>query len=246
VSLAIELSDVRLARGERVVLSGVSLQVEAGHVLSLLGESGGGKSTLLKLIDRLVEPDAGQVTVLGRPAGEWPVGELRREAVYVGQRPSLLAHGTAREELSLPLTWAGRALDEGALRAALDCVGLEVDLERPAHELSGGELVRLALARALLLEPKLLLLDEPSGSLDVRLAARVLEGVRAWAGERGVTLVVVTHRPADLRQLGGQGAVLLGGHLHGPLPVEELLDSGGGPEVQAFLAEWRAGRDGSP
>lgn len=247
MSLAVELESVDVTLGDRAVLRGVSLAVEAGGALALLGESGGGKSTLLKLLDRLVEPSAGAVRVLGRAVADWPIAELRRTAVYVGQQPQLLTQGTVADELRLPLRWRGATADDAALRAALDVVHADLPLDRPAAELSGGEQLRLTLARALLLGPRLLLLDEPTGSLDVRLAGQVLAGLRGWAAAHGATLLVVTHRPEDLRVLGGQALVLLGGQAHGPLAADALLGGAGDPAVEDFLAVWRGGQsNGSP
>jgi putative ABC transport system ATP-binding protein len=191
---------------------------------------------LLLLCNRLIEPSAGRVEVLGRDVRAWPVQELRRSAVLVPQDPRLFG-GTVREELALALSWAGRAFDDGALEASLRVAQLgELALDREADELSGGERARLALARALLLEPPLLLLDEPTASLDVRLARRLLEAVRAWALERDAALLVVTHRPDDLPGLGGGALVLLEGRLHGPYDAAALAGGGAGaPGVRAFL-----------
>jgi ABC-type multidrug transport system ATPase subunit len=206
------------------ILRDVSLTVEPGAILSLLGDSGGGKSTLLKLADRLVEPEGGQVDVLGRPVPEWDVAQLRREAVLVLQQPVLFG-GSVREELIQPLRWRGQMAKTAILKDLMARVHLEeVSLDAPADELSGGQRTRLGLARALLLAPKLLLLDEPTGSLDVRIARELLASLRAWAGEHETTLVCVTHRPDDLDALGGSAAVLLGGRLLGPWPAKDLRE----------------------
>jgi len=174
------------------------------------------------------------------------VGELRRRAVLVPQRPVLLAGpGTVREELVRPLEWAGRAADDAALRAALARLRLDaLDLDAPADELSGGQQARLGLGRALLLEPALLLLDEATGSLDVRTAREVLAGLAAWAEDRDAAVLLVSHRPEDARRLGGRAAVLLDGRLRGPWSAEAVAaDDVDDAEVRAFLGrlEPRAG-----
>ncbi|MBL4846028.1 MAG: ATP-binding cassette domain-containing protein [Planctomycetes bacterium] len=198
-------------------LSSLSLSIARGARLALLGESGGGKSSLLQLANRLLEPSEGTVEVLGRAAREWPIAELRRSAVLVTQTPALFG-GSVADELVLPLGWWSRARPEPAvLRAALEVAGLPtVDLEHPSAELSGGERTRLCLARAVLLAPPLLLLDEPTGALDVRTARELLTRLRAWAADAQITLVCVTHRPEDVEALGADVAYLLGGRLHGP------------------------------
>ncbi|HBP23559.1 MAG TPA: ABC transporter [Planctomycetes bacterium] len=221
---------------ESGILREVDLRVERGERFALLGESGGGKSTLLKLLNRLAEPRAGEVRVLGKPVAEWAVAELRRQAVLVPSVPIRFAgpEGSVREELSAGLRWSGRPVDEAALRATLDLLGLEVALDHPAAQLSGGQQTRLNLGRALLLEPKLLLLDEPTGALDVRSARELLAALRTWAEARAATLFVVTHRPEDVRALAARSAVLLAGELHGPYTGEELWEQQEGP-VAEFL-----------
>ena len=218
------------------ILRGVDLRVERGERFALLGESGGGKSTLLKLLNRLAEPSAGAVRVAGQAVGEWEVAALRRQAVLVPSVPIRFAGpaGSVRDELSAGLRWAGREVDEGALREVLALLGLEVALERAAGQLSGGQQTRLNLGRALLLEPELLLLDEPTGALDVRSARELLAALCAWADARGATLLVVTHRPDDVRALGGRSAVLLAGELHGPYAGEALWSSASAA-VREFL-----------
>lgn len=224
------------AGAEALVLDGVSLACEEGGVLAVLGESGGGKSTLLRLCNRLVEPSAGRALVEERPVEEWPLPALRRHAVLVGQR-AVSFGGSVGDELSLPARWAGRTPSEESLREVLGVVGLgRLSLERDAARLSGGERTRLGLARALLLEPRVLLLDEPTGSLDVRTARELLGRLGEWARSRGVARLVVTHRPADLAALGGRAVFLLGGRLHGPFPADAVLDGGpADPAVRAFL-----------
>lgn len=225
------------------VLRGVELDVGEGEVFALLGESGGGKSTLLRLANRLVEPERGAVAVGDRAVADWPIAELRRAAVFVGQRPALFG-GTVADELRRPLDWAGREADEAALLEALARAALDVPLTRASDELSGGEQTRLALARATLLEPRLLLLDEPTGSLDVRTAATVLTRIREWAKAKGVALLCVTHRPRDLASLGGSAVVLLGGALHGPFPAESVENGSVDDDaVRQFLGALPAGAE---
>lgn len=220
-------------------LSPLSLTVPRGGRLALLGESGGGKSSLLQLANRLLEPSAGEVEVLGRPAREWPIAELRRNAVLVSQAPALFG-GSVADELSLPLRWWDRPQPEaGGLKAALEVAGLPgLELTHPSSELSGGERTRLCLARAVLLAPPLLLLDEPTGALDVRTARELLARLGGWASGAGVTLVCVTHRPEDVEALEADVAYLLGGRLHGPYSeASESSDD----EVKSFLGTLSAG-----
>jgi putative ABC transport system ATP-binding protein len=225
------------AASQQQILSRVSLKVEPGQRLTLLGESGGGKTTLLKLCDRLVEAGEGSVRVLGKAVSEWEIAELRRRVVFVPHAPAFFG-GDLRQELNVARRWRGEApADDGRLREALARVRLsEVPLESDPTQLSGGEQTRACLARALLVEPELLLLDEPTSALDVRLARELLADLVAWAADRGSTLVVTTHRPQDALILDAPAFVLLGGHLHGPFPGAALaagdVDE---PSVTAFL-----------
>ncbi len=239
---ALRLRDLRFRRAAEgaPLFEGLSLDLVRGEALVVLGPSGGGKTTLLKLVNRLLEPEAGEVAVLGRPVAEWSPTELRRSAVLVSQTPVALG-GSVRDELTLPLQWASRPADDDALRAALTRVGLsEVALERDGAALSGGQQARLGLARALLLEPPLLLLDEPTASLDVRSARELLAALRRWCAEREVALLAVSHRLEDAVHLGARAAVLEGGRLHGPFPGALLAEgadrSGLDPAVRAFLS----------
>lgn len=249
-SPALNLRDVRLSANDlralradpsdapdRPILAGVSLEVPVGGVFSLLGESGGGKTTLVKLLNRLVEAGAGQVEVLGKPVAAWSLEELRRSVVFVPQAPVLFG-GTVRRELQQPLWWRSQVAKTAQLKEVLEVVLLgDLPLDRPSQELSGGQRGRLSIARALLCSPRVLILDEPSGSLDVRTARELLASLRTWVeGRSHTTLLCVTHRPEDLRHLGGQAAVLLEGSLHGPFPAEELAAGTVNDEaVRAFL-----------
>jgi UDP-glucose/iron transport system ATP-binding protein len=245
VNVSVGVGDLRRLRAgdavpgqdERQILREVSLRVERGARLALLGESGGGKTTLLRLCNRLAEAGSGEVRVLGQDAASWDVAALRRKALFVPHTPAFFG-GTLREELDVARRWRGEGpRDDQALRQALGRVRLEdLSLEMSPEDLSGGQQTRVCLARALSLEPELLLLDEPTGALDVRLARELVGDLVTWAEERGATLVMTTHRPADAAALAAPAQVLLGGQLYGPFPGAELargeVDA---PTVAEFL-----------
>lgn len=210
--------------GGRPVLDRVSFHVPATGLTALVGPSGAGKSTVLTLINRLAQPDRGEIRVLGRPAGDWPLGELRRRTAYVDQR-STLVEGTIRENLRLGLT---QPADDEELLDVLETVGLrETVLALPrglgtplgrAQDLSGGQRQRLAVARALLAESDIVLLDEPHSQLDAVSAQRVALAVDRLAATRCV--IVTSHRLSTVRNarhvilLEGDGAVVTGSHEH--------------------------------
>jgi heme ABC exporter ATP-binding subunit CcmA len=187
----LELRGVGHAYGSRVVLAGVEYVLEPGRALGLLGPNGSGKSTLLRCIAGLLRPRAGNVLVDGQESCELAPPERARVA-YAGHRPLLWGGLSARENLVLCAGLYG--LGAGAAERALTTADLAEAAERPAALLSQGQRQRLALARALLPSPALLVLDEPHSGLDEASSAR-LDGV--LAGARGnVTLVLATHERA--------------------------------------------------
>lgn len=184
---AIRVVDLRVVRGDAVVLPGLFCEVEARRVTGLLGPSGSGKTTLLRAIVGVQKVVSGSVEVLGRPAGS---ANLRSRIGYMTQAPSVYGDLTVAENL----VFFARVLDEP--EAAVDRVLAEVSLEalrgRLVNRLSGGQRARVSLAAALLPEPDLLVLDEPTVGLDPVLRRDLWELFHALA-ERGTTLVVSSH-----------------------------------------------------
>ncbi len=180
-------------------LAGVHLAIESGERVAILGKSGSGKSTLMNLIGGLDVPSAGMLIVSGRNLGALSRSQLadyRRDCVgFVFQSFHLIAGRTVQENVELPLMLAGGARTERRTRAIamLDAVGLSHRLNHKPTELSGGERQRVAVARALVNRPSLLLADEPTGNLDSSSAAGVMELLFAQVAERGMTLLLVTH-----------------------------------------------------
>jgi ABC-type methionine transport system ATPase subunit len=213
-----------------VILDRIDWELVAGERGLIIGPSGSGKSRLLRAINRLDEPCGGVIEILGRPQADWPVGELRRRVGWVGQKPALTA-GTGRRCLEVAGD-VGRISESelaGAMEEALAIAGVAADVaDRPAPQLSGGERHRLAIARALLLKPRILLLDEPSGALDGAGAAGLLRRLMEWQDQAGATLIVVTHRIEDTRLLGGQMLVLDRGRVRRSGKTTELLADPGG------------------
>jgi putative ABC transport system ATP-binding protein len=189
--------------GETAVhaLDGVSMAVAAGEMVAIMGPSGSGKSTLLHLVGALETPSEGTIALAGRRyegLGEKQLTLLRRETIgFVFQFFNLLPALTAEENILLPALIAGRRDDEIRARASglLERVGLEARGSHLPAELSGGEQQRVSIARALLLEPELVLADEPTGNLDSRSSAEVLELLRELNAGEGHTIVMVSHDP---------------------------------------------------
>jgi len=199
----LELRDVtrsyRQGRREVHAVRGVSLRVEPGEMVVLLGPSGSGKSTLLHLLGGLDRPTSGQALFEGRDLAGLPDDELtrlRRERIgHVFQFFNLLPTLTAAENAALPLLLAG-ASERDALpraRAALEEVGIADRADHFPEEMSGGEQQRAAIARALTVRPSVLLADEPTGNLDSATGAEVLRSLRSLTGDGTRSVVMVTH-----------------------------------------------------
>ncbi len=210
-SYALELGGIRRSfaqAGQRIeVLRGIDLQVEAGAAIGLIGVSGAGKSTLLHIAGLLEKPNAGDVRIAGEAA---PVRRdrartrLRREAIgFVYQFHHLLSEFTALENVMLPLLIAGRPRREALDRAGelLAQVGLEERVSHHPAKLSGGEQQRVAVARALANQPRLVLADEPTGNLDEETAERVFDAFVAALRARSASAVIATHDRRLARRL---------------------------------------------
>ncbi len=191
----------RRGKNEVRALDGVSLQVPKGQFLSVMGSSGSGKSTLLNLLGALDTPTSGAITIDGREISRLPDEELsrfRRDRLgFIFQFFNLLPTLTALENVILPMLLSGRARGElePKAEALLEQVGLKGRSGHRPDELSGGEMQRVAVARALLGEPALLLADEPTGNLDSKTGAEVLRLIREATRARNLTVIMVTHDP---------------------------------------------------
>lgn len=182
-------------------LDNVSVTIGRGGFVAVLGRSGSGKSTLMNVLGGLDRPTSGTVTVDGRELGRMSSGELARYRAgtvgFVFQSFHLMPRYKAWENVALPLVFAGASAAERRARAMplLELVGLGARADHTPAEMSGGEQQRVAVARALVLDPPLLLCDEPTGNLDSANSARVMDVIRT-AHARGTTVMIVTHDEA--------------------------------------------------
>ena len=185
---AIVVEHLRVVRGERVVLPDLSVRVPEGEVVGLLGPSGGGKSTLMRAIVGVQQVAAGEVTVLGEPAGS---PDLRRRVGYVTQAPSVYGDLSVRHNLTYFATVLGA--DRGAVERTIGAVDLASHADTPVARLSGGQQSRVSLAAALVGDPEVLVLDEPTVGLDPVLRRDLWDLFRRLAHEEGRTLLVSSH-----------------------------------------------------
>jgi len=201
------------------ILRGVSLRLEAGEAVAVMGASGAGKSTLLHLLGALDRPSAGEVFLGGRPVAgldDESVAAVRNRHVgFVFQFHHLLREFTALENVMMPALLAGRGFGEACERAheLLLAVGVEGREGHKPRQLSGGEQQRVAVARALINDPLVLLADEPSGNLDGATSERLHELLFRLRHERAISMVIVTHNP-DLARRADRRLLLADGRLH--------------------------------
>ena len=188
-------------RGEAVVraLDDVTLDLLAGEFTAVMGPSGSGKSTLMHVCAALDRPDGGEVVIGERSIGRLKDKELtvlRREEIgFVFQSFNLVPTLTAEENILLPLAIAGRKPEQAWFDSVVETVGLRDRLTHKPNELSGGQQQRVAVARALMSRPRIVFADEPTGNLDSRSGAEVLDLLRASVDQHGQTVVMVTHDP---------------------------------------------------
>ena len=186
---AFALSEIRFKQ----VLDIESLQIDACRVSAIVGPSGGGKTTLLRLLNRMTTPDSGQILFFGQAVEQMDPVQLRRRVVMLTQMPVIFG-GTVGENLLIGCRLAERETPQPqAVTAIMSRVGLDKQLDADAGQLSGGEKQRLALARVMLMDPEVMLLDEPSASLDEETEILIFDLVTEYCRECCKTLVMVTH-----------------------------------------------------
>ena len=253
----IELQHLTKRYGNQVAVRDLSLTVDEGELLVLLGGSGSGKTTTLKMINRLIEPSAGSVLVDGRDVAELAPHDLRRRIGYAFQQVGLFPHMTVAENIGVTPALLGWTEDK--LRRRVDELLALVELDpdetrdRRPDQLSGGQQQRVGVARALAARPQLMLLDEPFGALDPLTRHRLQESFVRIRRELGLTAVFVTHDMVEALVLGDRIAVLQAGRLvQGGTPrtlirepandyVRQLLDT---PRREAQLVESLLAREG--
>jgi osmoprotectant transport system ATP-binding protein len=244
---ALEFRDVgyRLPAGS-TLLAGLNLAVSTGETLILLGRSGSGKTTTLKLINRLLEPTGGEILINGRPSRALDPIQLRRGIGYVIQDAGLFPHWTVEKNVGLVPRlerWPDARIRE-RVREMLTLVGMppEEFAKRRPSELSGGQRQRVGVARALAADPPLLLMDEPFAALDPITRADLQREFRTLAKGLHKTIIFVTHDVREALSLGKRIGLLEQGRLVGVYSPEEFLKSGE-PEVRAFAASLESGSD---
>jgi polar amino acid transport system ATP-binding protein len=227
--------------GEHVVLQELSLDMEKVHTLVLIGPSGGGKSTLLRIVAGLEFPDTGSVEINGEKMifQEQKLLEHRRTVGTVFQAFNLFPHLTALANITLPLEQVHRHLPaeaENIARQLMARFRLEKHAAKFPAELSGGQRQRVAIARAISVKPRLLLFDEPTSALDPEMTADVLDMIKELRDE-GRDSILVTHEMGFARQIADQVALLADGKIVEAGTVEQIFEHPTRPESRQFLAK---------
>jgi len=235
----VEFHNVTKHFGESMVLNGISLNIDAGEVVVVVGPSGSGKSTFLRCINVLETINDGDLLVdgLSVKGDAAQVREIRREAGMVFQQFNLFPQMTALENVMFgPVHTRGQGRDEARelAKALLNKVGLGERMNHYPAELSGGQQQRVAIARALAIKPKLMLFDEPTSALDPGLRHEVLKVMRDLA-EEGMTMVVVTHEMEFARKVGSRLIFIDAGKIAHDGPPAELLSNPPSQRLKDFL-----------
>jgi ABC-type sugar transport system ATPase subunit len=234
----IEIRDLLIQRGGRDVLQADSLDIQRGETLAVVGPNGSGKSTLLLALAHLLRPARGEIRFDGKSVKQWNDLEYRRKISFVFQAP-LLMDMTVEQNVALGLKFRGVSKEETRRQVGrwIQALGIEALSKRRASQLSGGEAQRVSLARAFVLEPELLLLDEPFAALDPPTHAKLLEDLSTILKEDHKTAVFVTHNLNEAAKLSHRIAVIVGGVLRQVGTAKQIKSHPADETVRAFLQD---------
>ncbi len=245
VAIEFRAVDYRIPSGQRQLLRDLNFTVQRGETLMLLGRSGSGKTTCLKLINRLLSPSSGTVRVEGKSTEEWDLIRLRRGIGYAIQDVGLFPHYSVRENVALVPRlekWNAQRIND-RVAEVLQLVGLDAGEfgKRYPDQLSGGQRQRVGLARALAAEPPILVMDEPFGALDPITRAEIQQEFLRLRQGLGKTIVFVTHDVAEALLLGDRVALMEQGRMIGPYTRTEFFASQD-ELVRDYLQAYRTSR----
>ena len=240
--VVLELKDITKSFGDNHVLKGFNLKLFEGENLTIMGKSGSGKSVMVKCLVGLIQPDGGSITINGEDItkmGQKELDILRTEIGFLFQGSALYDSMTVRENLEFPLRRHQDKIEnftgtEELVKEALDDVGLGKTIDLMPSELSGGMQRRVALARALILKPKILMYDEPTTGLDPITAKEIIELLRNIQLKYKTSSIIITHDVDCARVISNRMILLVDGINYAEGTYEELLKSED-PQVQAFF-----------
>lgn len=244
--IALEFQDVSFQINDNLLLSSLNLAINQGEILILLGRSGSGKTTTLKLINRLLVPTQGSIIVNNKSTTDWDTIQLRRSIGYVVQEVGLFPHFTIGQNVGLVPSlenWTQHRI-KTRVDEMLNLVGLEPEIfaQRYPHQLSGGQRQRVGVARALAADPSILLMDEPFGALDPVTRLELQQQFLHLQKQLGKTVIFVTHDIQEAFFLGTRIGLMYGGNLVTLGTREEFIQSQH-PEAKAFIGCLNHDRD---
>ncbi len=233
----LSIRNLTLSRGGATVLRDISVDVRAGELLVVIGPSGGGKSSLLRCVNRLNDIDSGAIELDGQSIYDLPVTELRCKVGMMFQKTAAF-EGSVADNISFGARLQGQSRSRDEILGLMRQVSLEAELaDKPASDLSGGQEQRLAIARALALNPSLLLLDEPTSSLDPIATSRVEESLMQLRQQSVLTMILVSHSIEQARRIGSRVLLLDGGRVIREDTVAAMLDPLTGDKRALAFAE---------
>lgn len=234
----IEIKNLQIRRNDRTALEIPGLSIQRGETLTVVGPNGAGKSTLLLTLARLLKPARGEIIYDGKSLAQMNELEYRRKISFVFQAP-LLMDMTVEQNVALGLKFRGTSKEEMQARAGkwMEQLGIESLSKRRAGQLSGGEAQRVSLARAFVLEPELLLLDEPFAALDPPTHAKLLEDLSGILKQDHKTAIFVTHNLNEAAKLSHRIAVIVGGRLRQVGRAQQIKVHPADEAVESFLRE---------
>ena len=239
----IEFKNIKKVYGDKVVMEGFSLTVEKGDFVTVIGSSGCGKTTALKMVNGLIEPDAGEILINGENIRSKDQTQLRRNIGYAIQGSVLFPHMTVEQNISyVPnlLNKRDKARTKAAVSKWMGIVGLDEELkERYPAELSGGQQQRVGIARALAASPEILLMDEPFGAVDEITRAQLQSELRQIYERTRITVLFVTHDIGEALKLGTKVLVMDQGEIQQYGTPEELLRHPATPFVERLVEKER-------
>jgi tungstate transport system ATP-binding protein len=234
----IEINNLLMKRREQIALEVQNLSIPRGETLAVVGPNGAGKSTLLLALGHLLRPTGGEIIFDGRSLKEWNELEYRRKISFVFQDP-LLMDMTVEQNVALGLKFRGVSKEEtqARVRKWMKYLSIESLSRRRASQLSGGEAQRVSLARAFVLEPDLLLLDEPFAALDPPTRAKLLEDLSTLLLQDQRTAIFVTHNLNEAARISQRVAVIVGGSIRQIGPAQQIKAKPADEAIAAFLHE---------
>ena len=243
MSAEVEFKNIRKSYGDKTIIEDLSLTVEKGEFVTIIGSSGCGKTTLLKMVNGLIKPDSGDVFVMGKDIKNEDLVFLRRNIGYAIQGSVLFPHMTVEQNISyVPnlLNKKDKKRTENAVEKWMKIVGLEESImTRYPGELSGGQQQRVGIARALAASPELLLMDEPFGAVDEITRSQLQTELKSIYEKTGITVLFVTHDISEALKLGTKVLVMDSGNIEQYAAPDELLKNPASDFVSSLVEKER-------